>query len=72
MDDELNTRLKPLRERIDDIPILIDHFLGIFAARYSRDPSDLEREAREVFPVTGCARDGMELDVPFADAEPAS
>jgi ribonuclease Z len=43
-----------------------------FSARYSRDPSDLEREAREVFPATGCARDGMELDVPFADAEPAS
>ncbi len=43
-----------------------------FSARYSRDPSDLEREAKEVFPVTACARDGMELDVPFADAEPAS
>jgi ribonuclease Z len=43
-----------------------------FSARYSRDPSDLEREAREVFPLSGCARDGMELDVPYADAEPAS
>ena len=42
-----------------------------FSARYSRDPSDLEREAKEVFPLTGCARDGMELDVPFADAESA-
>ena len=40
-----------------------------FSARYSRDPSDLEREARELFPATGCARDGMEVDVPFADAE---
>jgi ribonuclease Z len=40
-----------------------------FSARYSRDPSDLEREAKEVFAVTGCARDGMEIDVPFADAE---
>jgi ribonuclease Z len=39
-----------------------------FSARYSRDPSELEREARELFPATGCARDGMEIDVPFADA----
>ncbi len=39
-----------------------------FSARYSRDPSDLGREAREVF--TGdvvLARDGMEIEVPYAD-----
>ncbi len=40
-----------------------------FSARYSRDPSDLDREAREVFPHVTIARDGMEIDVPFADAE---
>ncbi|HVT38261.1 MAG TPA: ribonuclease Z [Gemmatimonadaceae bacterium] len=39
-----------------------------FSARYSRDPSDLEREAKEVFPAVSCARDGMEIEVPFADA----
>jgi ribonuclease Z len=40
-----------------------------FSARYSRDPSDLDREAREVFPRITIARDGMEIDIPFADAE---
>jgi ribonuclease Z len=44
--------------------LLITHF----SARYSRDPSPLDREAKEVFRDTTCARDGMEIDVPFADA----
>ncbi|MBX9929565.1 MAG: ribonuclease Z [Gemmatimonadaceae bacterium] len=40
-----------------------------FSARYSRDPSDLDREARSVYagPVT-LARDGMEIDVSYPDA----
>jgi ribonuclease Z len=35
------------------------------SARYSRDTSDLEREARELFPATTIARDGMEIEVPY-------
>jgi ribonuclease Z len=38
------------------------------SARYSRDVSDLEREARAVFPATQIARDGTEIDIPFPDA----
>jgi len=37
------------------------------SARYSRDVSDLEREAREVFPATQIARDGAEFEITFPD-----
>ena len=39
------------------------------SARYSRDTSDLEREAKEVFPATIIARDGMEIEIPFETSE---
>lgn len=39
-----------------------------FSARYSRDPSSLDREAKEVFRATVVARDGMEIEVPFPDS----
>jgi ribonuclease Z len=38
------------------------------SARYSRDNSDLLNEARNVFPGTGIARDGMEIVIPFQGA----
>ena len=40
-----------------------------FSARYSRDPSELEREARSVFPATTAGKDGMEIEVPFQTEE---
>ena len=41
----IEVRVPPLRERLDDVPILIDHFLGIFAARYSRERRSVSRAA---------------------------
>ncbi|MRG95193.1 sigma 54-interacting transcriptional regulator [Polyangium spumosum] len=41
----VEVRVPPLRERIEDIPILIDHFLGIFAARYGRERRSVSRPA---------------------------
>ena len=36
------------------------------SARYSVNASELLQQAREVFPATVVARDGMEVEVPFA------
>jgi serine/threonine-protein kinase PknK len=35
----------PLRERVEDIPPLIDHFMSLYAARYRRDRKTLARDA---------------------------
>jgi transcriptional regulator with GAF, ATPase, and Fis domain len=38
-------RVPPLRDRIEDIPPLIDHFLTLFAARYRRERKSVARDA---------------------------
>jgi ribonuclease Z len=37
------------------------------SSRYSREATELLAEARAVFPETVIARDGMMVDVPYAD-----
>jgi ribonuclease Z len=42
-----------------------------FSARYTRDASELLREARSVFAETIIGKDGMDIEVPFRDAVPS-
>ena len=41
----VEVRVPALRERTEDIPALIDHFLGIFVVRYRREKGAVSREA---------------------------
>ena len=42
----VSLHVPPLRDRVEDIPKLIDHFLGIYRERFSRPKLDLSAEAR--------------------------
>jgi len=44
--------------------LLLTHF----SARYSRDASELESQARSEFPNVTIGKDGMEIEVPFASS----
>jgi len=41
----VEVRVPALRERPEDIPQLVDHFLGLFAARYKREKNGLTKAA---------------------------
>jgi two-component system, NtrC family, response regulator AtoC len=42
----VSLHIPPLRERPEDVPILIDHFLGIYRKRFERPALDLTPEAK--------------------------
>jgi DNA-binding NtrC family response regulator len=41
----VDLRVPALRERVEDIPLLVDHFLSMFATRYRRERKALSRDA---------------------------
>ncbi|MGD0676644.1 MAG: sigma 54-interacting transcriptional regulator [Polyangiaceae bacterium] len=52
-------RVPPLRERVEDVPMLIDHFLAIFSARYRRERKTVSRDGLRklcAFPWPGNVR----------------
>jgi DNA-binding NtrC family response regulator len=44
----IEIRMPPLRERLDDIPLLADYFIGRFCKEYGCAPSGIEVEALEL------------------------
>ncbi len=52
--------LPPLRQRREDIPLLVDHFIGKYASRYGKDPIRLSPESFELllrYPFSGNVRE---------------
>jgi DNA-binding NtrC family response regulator len=46
-------RLPPLRDRADDIPLLVDRFLEECSAQHHREPKDVSREAMRLLRLYG-------------------
>jgi len=54
--------IPPLRERIDDIPVLVEHFLKLFNRKYKKDISSLSEEAMNALLLHGWPGNVRELE----------
>jgi two-component system nitrogen regulation response regulator NtrX len=43
--DVIPLKVPPLKERLDDLPLLVNHFLELFAAEYGQQPKQISPEA---------------------------
>lgn len=46
-------RLPPLRERVDDIPLLVDRYLSASSTRHQRGPKEISRDAMRLLRLYG-------------------
>ncbi len=46
-------RLPPLRDRVDDVPLLVDRYLSEFSAQHHRGPREVSREAMRLLRLYG-------------------
>jgi two-component system response regulator AtoC len=58
----LQLRIPPLRERKDDIPLLVDHFISKYGTRLSRENMSVSREALRVLMDYGWPGNVRELE----------
>jgi len=54
--------LPPLRDRVDDIPLLADHFLRVFAAKNQKRVQGIRRDAMEMLTVHSWPGNVRELE----------
>ena len=58
----VSIRVPPLRERTDDIPFLVDHFLGKHAERLGRDRPTIDKAVYSIFNLYGWPGNIRELE----------
>ena len=45
----IEVHIPPLRERLDDMPLLLDHFISVFNQKYKKDIKRISKEVLDIF-----------------------